>query len=220
MKELEQIMKDNEKLIYSIACMFKNYSSKEDLYQAGCVGLICAYKKFNPNMNCKFTTYAYPYIMGEMRKLIREDKSLKISKDISSLNYKIEKCYNLLTQKLMHEPSISEIANFLEIPEYCVSEAILSLNTVKSIDEPINSEGKEITLQDVIGKSNDVDDLIMLKENLLKLDNEEQMLIYNRYENDYTQSETAKILGISQVQTSRKEQKILQKLKQEMIINQ
>lgn len=216
MEEITNLIMNNERLIYSIANYFKNYNSKEDLYQAGCLGLITAYKKYDPSMNCKFTTYAYPYILGEMRKLVREDKGLKISREITKLNLKIEKAYVLLSQKLMKEPSIEEIAHFLEIPEFYVSEAILSLNKIKSIDEPVNGEGREFTLQDVIGKSENIDELIMLKELLQGLNNEEKAIIDNRYMNDYTQSETSKLIGMSQVQVSRKEKKVLQKLKQKM----
>lgn len=215
---ITKLIIDNEKLIYSITNYFKNYNSKEDLYQAGCLGLINAYKRYNPNMECKFTTYAYPYILGEMRKLVREDKGIKINREITKLNLKIEKAYVLLSQKLMKEPSISEIANFLEIPEFYVSDAILSLNKIKSIDEPINSEGREFTLQDVIGKEDNIDDLILLKDVLSSLSKEEKDIINNRYIKDYTQSETSKIIGISQVQVSRKEQKVLQKLKQKMVV--
>lgn len=215
--EITNLIIENEKLIYSIANYFKNYNSKEDLYQAGCLGLITAYKKFNPDMNCKFTTYAYPYILGEMRKLVREDKGLKISREITKLNLKIEKAYILLSQKLMKEPSVEEIANFLEIPEFYVSEAILSLNKIKSIDEPVSSEGREFTLQDVIGKRENIDELIMLRESLTSLNKEEKAIIDNRYMKDYTQSETSKLVGMSQVQVSRKEQKVLQKLKQKMV---
>lgn len=216
--EITKLIIENERLIYSIANYFKNYNSREDLYQAGCLGLINAYKRYNTNMNSKFTTYAYPYILGEMRKLVREDKGLKVSREITKLNLKIEKAYILLSQKLMKEPSIEEIAHFLEIPEFYVSEAILSLNRIKSIDEPVNSEGREFTLQDVIGESKNIDDLIMLKESLQKLNEEEKAIIDNRYIKDYTQSETSKLIGISQVQVSRKEQKVLNKLKQKMNI--
>ena len=217
MDEITNLILNNEKLIYSITNYFKNYNSREDLYQAGCLGLINAYKKYNPDRNCKFTTYAYPYILGEMRKLVREDKGIKISREITKLNLKIEKAYVLLTQKLMKEPTTYEIASFLEIPEYYVSEAILSLNKIKSIDEPVNGEGKEFTLQDVIGESNNIDDLILLRDSLNKLTEDEKELINNRYVNDYTQSETSKIIGMSQVQVSRKEHKVLEKLKQKMV---
>lgn len=217
MDEITNLILNNEKLIYSITNYFKNYNSREDLYQAGCVGLISAYKRYNPNMNCKFTTYAYPYILGEMRKLVREDKGIKISREITKLNLKIEKAYVLLTQKLMKEPTTYEIASYLEIPEYYVSEAILSLNKIKSIDEPVNGDGKEFTLQDVIGESNNIDDLILLRDSLNRLTEDEKELINNRYVNDYTQAETSKIIGMSQVQVSRKEHKVLEKLKQKMV---
>ena len=218
MDNIEAIIKDNEKLIYSIASNFKNYKSIEDLYQAGCLGLLNAYKNFDKTKDCKFTTYAYSYIFGEMRKLVRENKGIKISREISKLNLKIEKAYILLTQKLMREPSIREISLYLEIPEYYISEAINSLNKIKSIDEPITNGDKDLTLQDVIGKSNDIDDLLILKDCLNKLTEEERLIIDSRYKEDYTQSETAKLLGISQVQVSRKEQKILNKLKNKINI--
>ena len=216
MDDITNLIIDNEKLIYSIAKYFRNYDSIEDLYQAGCLGLVTAYKKYNPNMNSKFTTYAYPFILGEMRKLVREDKGIKISREITKLNLKIEKAYILLSQKLMKEPSVEDIANYLEIPGYYVSEALLSLNKIKSIDEPVNTEGRDLTLQDVIGKSEDIDNLIMLRDSLNSLKEEEKDLIENRYMKDYTQSETSKIIGISQVQVSRKEQKVLSKIKQKM----
>lgn len=213
----EQIIVENQNLIYYIANFFKNYPYKEDLYQAGRLGMVKAYNKYNPNMGCKFTTYAFSYILGEMKKLTREDKGIKISREISKLNLKIEKAYVLLSQKLMKEPNTREISEFLEIPEYYVSEALLSLNKIKSIDEPVNSEGREFTLQDVVGESQNIDDLILLKESLQSLSEEEKAIINNRYIKDYTQTETSKIVGMSQVQVSRKEQKVLEKIKHKMV---
>ena len=214
---MEDIILENQNLIYYVAIFFKNYPYKDDLYQAGRLGMIEAYKKYNPNMNCKFTTYAFTYILGEMKKLVRTDKGIKINREVSKLNLKIEKAYILLSQKLMKEPSIKEIADFLEIPEYMVSDAILSTNKIKSIDEPINDEGRDLTLQDVIGETNNIDELLLLKESLNNLNNEEKEIINNRYFKDYTQSETSKIIGISQVQVSRKEQKVLEKLRNKMV---
>lgn len=213
----EQIIIENQNLIYYVANFFKNYSYKDDLYQAGRLGMLKAYEKYDSNMGCKFTTYAYPYILGEMKKLVREDKGIKISRDISKLNLKIEKAYALLSQKLMKTPSITEISSFLEIPEYYVSEAILSLNKIKSIDEPINNEGKDLTLQDIIGESENIDDLILLKDSLKKLNDEERFIIDSRYSEDCTQEEIANKLGISQVQVSRKEKKVLEKLKYQIM---
>ena len=213
MNTIERVIKDNEKLIYSIASNFRNYKSIEDLYQAGCLGLITAYKNFDESRDCKFTTYAYPYIFGEMRKFVREDKGIKISREISKLNLKIEKAYILLTQKLMREPSLKEISDYLEVPEYYVNEAITSLNRIKSIDEPVTTDDKSMTLQDVIGKSTNIDELLLLKDALNSLSSDERKIIDSRYKDDYTQSKTAEIIGISQVQVSRKEQKILKKMR-------
>ena len=214
---MEELILENKNLIYSITRYFEKYSNKEDLFQAGCIGMIMAYKNYNPDLNVKFTTYAYPYILGEMKKLVREDKSIKISRNIQMLTLKIEKANILLTQKLMRKPTTLELADFLEIPIYMIEEAINSTKPIYSIDEPLNDEGKDITLQDTIGKTDDIDDLLLLREELSKLNPFEQQLINKRYINDLTQQQTAFELGISQVQVSRGEQKILTKLKSKLV---
>ena len=214
---LEEAIYSNENLVYSISNYFKNYKNKEDLYQAGYIGIINAYKNYDQNQGCKFSTYAYTYILGEMRKLVREDKGIKISRQISKINLMIEKAYILLSQRLMRNPSTKEIASYLEIDEYLVCDAINSTNTIRSIDEPVNEEGN-FTLGEVVGYSDNVDDLLLLRENLLKLNKKEQELIKNRYLNDLTQTETSNLMNMTQVQVSRKEKKILQKLKSKMTV--
>lgn len=214
---MEELILENKNLIYSITKYFEKYSNKEDLFQAGCIGMIMAYKNYNPDMNVKFTTYAYPYILGEMKKLVREDKSIKVSRNIQLLNLKIDKAIVLLTQKLMRTPTILELSDFLEMPINLIEDAINSNKPIYSIDEPLNDEGKELTLQDTIGKIDNIDDLLLLKEELSKLNPFEQELINKRYVNDLTQQQTASELGISQVQVSRGEQKILTKLKSKLV---
>lgn len=216
---MEQLIIENKNLIYSITKYFESYQNKEDLFQAGCIGMIMAYKNYNPNLNVKFTTYAYSYILGEMKKLVREDKNIKINRSIQKLNLKIEKARLILTQKLMREPTIIELSDFLEIPEYMICEAQNSLKTIYSLDEPLNDEGRDITLQEIVSniESIDINDLIMLREELSKLTPFERDLINKRYMNDLTQHETAKQLGMSQVQVSRKEQKVLTKLKNKLV---
>lgn len=213
---IEQAIYDNQRMVYAISNYFKNYKNKEDLYQAGYLGIINACKNYNPDQGCKFSTYAYSYILGEMRKLVREDKGIKVSRQISKLNLMIEKAYILLSQKLMRNPSTCEIASYLEIDEYLVNEALLSNNLIKSIDEPV-SDDVNCTLQEVIGYSDNIDDLILLKDNLCKLNDNERELINNRYIKDLTQSETSDLMNMTQVQVSRKEKKILQKLKAQMV---
>jgi len=212
---IEEAIYNNQRLVYSIAQYFKNYKNKDDLYQAGYLGIVNAYNNYDSSYNCKFSTYAYTYILGEMRKLVREDKSVKVNRSISKLNLLIEKSYILLSQKYMRNPSYREIADYLNIDEYYVAEAIMSTNTVKSIDEPINNEAN-CTLQEIIGYSENVDDLIMLKDSLLKLNDNERQLIKNRYMKNLTQQEVSNMMNMSQVQVSRKEKKILQKLKSTM----
>ncbi len=210
MEELNQVILDNQKLIYAITNYFKNYSHKDDLYQVGVLGLINAYYNYNPGLNVKFSTYAYPYILGEMKKLVREDKGIKISRDISKRNFKIEKAKILLTQKLMREPSIKELSDFLEIPEVYVVEAIKSTNIMQSLDEPVN----ELSLHEVISKrETDINTLIALKEEIERLKGSDKEIIETRYMQDLTQTEAAEALGMSQVQVSRQEKKILVKLR-------
>ena len=111
----------------------------------------------------------------------------------------------------------SKIATYLNEDEYTISEAIMSTNVIKSIDEPVLDDSN-CTLQEIIGYNKNVDDLILLKDGLLKLNKDERELIHNRYMNDYTQMETSSIMNLSQVQVSRKEKKILQKLKSHITV--
>ena len=212
--DLKDLIMNNQNLIYKLTHYFKNYENKEDLFQAGCIGMVKAYKKYDSSFNVKFTTFAFPYILGEMKKFAREDKGIKISKDISRLNSKIEQATIILSQKLMREPTIDELSSFLDISTYDLAEAINSTNNIMSIDEVINNDGKEVTLHDIIkDKETDLDSLIDLRSAIKGLSDFEKELIGKRYYKDMTQKEVAECLGISQVQVSRKEQKVLTKLK-------
>ena len=211
---IDTLVEDNSKLIYSVVKMFSNNSNKEDLYQAGVLGVLKAHSNFDNRENVKFSTYAYPYILGEIKKLIREDKQIKVSRDISKFNYKIVEVSNLLSQKLFREPTTKEISDFLNIEEQIVIDSINSRRYIKSIDEKVSNDDKDLLLQEVIpSKKQEIDSLIDLRNELKKLDDIEKDIIVNRYYKDYTQQETADTLGMSQVQVSRKEQKILTKLK-------
>ncbi len=204
---MEQLILEYEKLIYAVMRYFKNYPNKEDLFQVGCIGLINAYNNYDSNTNTKFSTYAYSYILGEMKKLVREDKGIKISRNISKLNAQIEKTNMYLTQKLMRTPTLQEIASFLEIDEYLVVEALNSTNVLLDIDE------MQINNYNTDTYSND----LLLREELNKLSSDELDLITKRYMEDMTQSEVAVSLGMSQVQVSRKEHKVLEKLKKQLV---
>lgn len=216
--QIEHIISDNENLVYFLANQFKNYYPKEDLYQVGKIGILKAYQNYDEKKGAKFSTYAYSYILGEMKKLVREDRCYKVSRDITRLNLKIEQAYILLTQKLMKEPTIKQLAEYLEIDEYLIEQALNSTNQIKSIDEPINTDSNQISLHEILPNIEklDLDTLISLKICLENLTEEERNLIEDRYFYDLTQTEISQSLGINQVQVSRTEQKILKKMRRNL----
>ena len=219
MESLTDIIEQNKNLIYKVATLFNSYSNKEDLFQVGCIGLINAYKKYDESFNTKFSTYAYPYILGEISSYVKKDKGIKVSREISKLNSSIERASVLLTQKLMREPTIEELSCYLEIDESLIIDALKARYPIMSTDSVINDEGREITLLDTIPDIScmDINTLVALKEELFKLDSFDRELINERYVQNLTQSEVASNLGISQVQVSRKEQKVLSKLRSNLI---
>ena len=209
-EELKELIINNQNLIYSIASKFKG--DKEDLFQAGCLGLIDAYQKYDSNYNTKFTTYAYPFIMGEMYKYVLGDKNIKLSPEIVKLNLAIKKAEDYLTQKYKRGPTDIELSSFLEIPVYKLVETRNCYQTL-SLDDDTN----ESSLYDFVS-SDDVskDDLILLKDALNRLEAKEKELIIKRYFYNKTQQEVANELGINQVKVSREEGKVLTKLKKYM----
>ena len=209
-EELKELIINNQNLIYSIASKFKG--DKEDLFQAGCLGLIDAYQKYDSNYNTKFTTYAYPFIMGEMYKYVLGDKNIKLSPEIVKLNLAIKKAEDYLTQKFKRGPTDIELSSFLEIPVYKLVETRNCYQTL-SLDDDTN----ESSLYDFVG-SDDVskDDLILLRDALNRLEAKEKELIIKRYFYNKTQQEVANELGINQVKVSREEGKVLTKLKKYM----
>lgn len=217
--ELNDLIKQNEKLIYSIINEYTNYIDKEDLYQVGVIGIINAYKNFKKEKGVKFSSYAYMYILGEVKKYLRENRTIKINKDTSSLCIKVKKAKSLLEQKLMRTPSTKELCEFLEIDELKLEMALSIQNNVQSLDKPLTNDEGNVDLYEVIPNNEklDMDELIALKEGFSKLSDEEKILLKHRYFNDRTQSEVAELLGISQVKVSRNEKKVLSKLKSSMI---
>lgn len=214
-QELEQLIIENANLIYKIANVYRNSGiDMDDLKQQGRLGFIQAYYNYDPSYNIKFTTYAHPYIRGEISKYVRENRGIKISRNLTKLYYKIDKIILLLSQKYMREPTICEIANALGLEEEIIMDAMLSRNSISSIDEPIVGNEKDLSLHEIIAApSEDIDKKILLHDALSQLTDEEYQLIENRYMNDYTQSEIATMVGMSQVQVSRKEQKVKQKIR-------
>lgn len=201
-----------ENLVFSIISKYGNYFDKDDLYQVGMIGLIDAYKHFNESVGVKFSSYAYYYILGEVTKFVRENRCVKVSKDIIKLNGSIEKCRDMMRQRLGREPTDTEVSLFLEIDEEKVSEVRSSMQEVKSLDfcyeEDVSLYNSVMCFDNGTNAS-----VLDLKTEISKLSDEEKALINARYYQEMTQSEASKKLGISQVQVSRKEGKILEKLR-------
>ena len=204
--------------IYGIAKNFEHYKNKEDLYQAGCMGLLQAYQHYDKRENVKFTTYAYPYILGEMCKLVREDKNIKISRNMIRLKNQIEKVSNYLNQKNLRQPTTLEIAQFMEIKESEVIEALKTPSLTQSIDEPIKQEGKDTNLYDVISDCNvNIETLVSLREALNSLNEQDKKILLYSIEQNMSQQEIASILNTNQVQVSRTLTKIKNNLKNKIV---
>jgi len=203
------------KMIYSIAHKYSFGSDFEDLCQVGQLGLLKAYENYNKDIGSNFSSYAYLYIKGEILKYIRENRVIKIGKDIMSLSKSIINAREVLTQKMMRAPTNAELALFLEIDEDKINEALLATEYVKSLDYELNDDGKELTMYDSIryDEKGYNDNILDLKEELERLPEQKRKLIIARYYEDKSQQETSEILGMSQVQVSRNEAKILTKLK-------
>lgn len=209
---LDQVL-ENEGLVYSIINKYHGYYDKDDLYQVGIIGLIDASKKFDSSMGVKFSTYAYKYILGEVTKYMRENVGLRVSREVLKLKQSINNTRDLLRQKLSREPTIEELSVFLEIDDKKIQEIDSITQDVQSLDFCFQEESDNLYNSVRVEEQEFNPNILDLKSEIEKLEPLEKQIIYSRYYNDLTQSETSKELGISQVQVSRKETKILEKLK-------
>lgn len=209
--ELRELIQNNENLIYSIIHKFRSRDF-DDLYQAGCIGLIKAYSNYKNNCNVKFTSYAYNYILGEVYNYLINNRLIHLSPVNVKLLNSMNKAQEYLTNHLGRNPTVDELCSFLEIDQqkyYCLQ----SLITVDSLDYEYDS----CSLYNYVESENiSKDVLIDLKNALNSLTNEEKKLISARYFSNYTQSDLAKIYKTNQVKISREEKKILTKLKAKM----
>ena len=212
MNNITELIFENEGLIYKIINKYKNYFEIEDLYQVAVMGLIKAYNNYKNSYNTKFTSYAYPYILGEVIKYINEFRSIKVNRQSKILYLKILKAKELLSQKLMKNPTIDELSLFLEIDEKTIDETIIGNSTIESLDKIISIDDKNLELYDKLGYYDETIENYSIKSEVEKLSPEERQIIEARFYNDLSQRETGKALGMYQVEVSRKEKKILKKL--------
>lgn len=215
----EQLVEENVGLIW---CVVKRFYGRglenEDLFQIGSIGLLKAIDKFDLSYDVKFSTYAVPMISGEIKRFLRDDGMIKVSRTLKELSYKIFQTREKLLDLLGREPTIEELAEKMQIDKEEIVEALEAGSEVESIYKPIHQkEGNEIRLLDKLEekehREEKILDHMLLQQLLGTLEKEERTLIYMRYFQDKTQSQVGKELGISQVQVSRMEKKIMENLR-------
>lgn len=221
----ERLINGNLKLVLSILKKYNNRTDNlDDLFQIGCIGLIKAIDNFDLSHEVRFSTYAVPMVIGEIKRFLRDNSSIRIARSIKDISYKALKVKEELTNKNNKEPSIKEIAEILELSEYEVSNALDSMRETISMFDPIYSDsGDTIYLSDQLEdkKSNmyNIDDKIALKDAINNLKDREKYIITERYMMGMTQIEIAQELGISQAQISRIEKNGLENIKKDMSAN-
>ena len=202
---LNDIVENNSRLIWSIVKRFKNNKYEtDDLFQIGAMGLVKSIKRFDNQYNVKLSTFAVPYIIGEIKKYLRDDGMVKVSRSLKELNIKIEMLRKQY-EKLGKELSINEIEKELKESKENILLALEANKEIKSIDEEFEDSNENILFNKVKVESYEEDTIkkIILKQELEKLDEKERNIIILRYFYNKTQSQIASQYGISQVQVSR-----------------
>lgn len=212
---LETLTMQNQGLIWSAVRKFSGRGAEpEDLFQIGAIGLIKAINKFNTNFNVEFSTYAVPMIMGEIRRFLRDDGIIKVSRSLKETAIRVKIASEKISAEKGRDAGVLEIAEMLDIP---ISEITLSLEAsqpTESLYKAVSdSENNPILLIDKIYSDNDNEENLLtgvaLKEAIRNLPSKERQVLMLRYYKEKTQSEVARIMGVSQVQISRIEKKLL-----------
>lgn len=218
----DQVVTENVGLVWSIVRRFLGRGHEaEDLYQIGCIGLLKAVDKFDTSFDVRFSTYAVPMITGEIKRFLRDDGMIKVSRSLKETAVKIRAAKDLLEKRFGREPTIDEIGAELDIAKEEIVLALESGAEVESLYKTIyQGDGNAIYLIDKLEQTKDDNEAMLnrfaLKEVFEQLGEKEQTIIRMRYFQDKTQTEVAKQLGISQVQVSRLEKKILLTMREKM----
>ncbi len=211
-KSDEKLVNENIRLVSSLCTRFTGRGIEyDDLFSAGCVGLVKAAKGFDENRGIRFSTYAVPVILGEIRRLFRDGGDVKVSRSIKELYLKAVRVKENLENELSREVTLKEIADRMNVPYEDISEAFCACRVTVSLTVSDDEGERELDVADNTDET--ITEKINIKMAIDKLDQKEQNLIRFRYFAALTQSETAEKLSMSQVQVSRAEKRALQKLK-------
>jgi RNA polymerase sporulation-specific sigma factor len=216
----EQLVLTNQRLVWAVVQRFlgRGYDA-DDLFQIGCIGLMKAIDKFDLSYDVKFSTYAVPMIIGEIQRFLRDDSTVKVSRSLKETARHIRHVRDDLAKSLGRQPHITEIAEAMGIDPADVVFAQEAMRAPASIHETVfENDGDPIYLQDQIADQDSTSwfDKIALHEVLNRLPERERLIVYLRFFKDKTQSDVARVLGISQVQVSRLEKRILNAIREEL----
>ncbi|GAB5614380.1 RNA polymerase sporulation sigma factor SigF [Faecalimonas hominis] len=221
-KARTQLVEENVGLVWCVVKRFYGRGTEpEDLFQIGSIGLLKAIDKFDLSYDVKFSTYAVPMISGEIKRFLRDDGMIKVSRSLKELSYRAYLAKEEMKERLNREPTVEELAEKLEVEKEELALALESGGEVESLHKPIyQKDGNEIQLMDKLEEKEEQEEKILnhmlLQQLLEQLKKEERQLIYMRYFANKTQSEIGKTMGISQVQVSRLEKKILGYLREKI----
>lgn len=216
----DRLVNCNLKLVFNLVKRFQNRGYElEDLFQIGCIGLMKAIDKFDLSYDVKFSTYAVPMIVGEIRRFLRDDSPVKVSRSVKELAYKVQQARERLTGKMGREPTVGEVAEDMGLSREEIVNALEAAQTPASIYETLHQDdGDPIYLLDQLHGEGDGEtpwlDMIAVKELLDSLPERDRKILIWRFFEDKTQSDIAEKLGLSQVQVSRLERQALRKLRQ------
>ena len=223
-KAMEKLIQNNKGLIWSIVKRFQNRGYElEDLYQVGVMGFIKCIKRFDSSFEVRLSTYAVPYVLGEVKRHIRDNGPIKISRSLKELAIKAIEIQNEYYRKNGQEIRIDELAKLINTSKEEIALALEAFQPINSIDEQLYNEGEDgITLLDKmssqVDEANMLTNKICIQKEIEKLKENEKQIILLRYYKGKTQTEIAKIMGITQVQVSRIEKKVLNNIRTKLAI--
>lgn len=210
----DRFIEENLGLVHLCANRFRGKGIEyDDLYGAGCIGLIKAAGAFDTERGVKFSTYAVPVILGEIKRLFRDGGSIKVSRSVKELSLKLSKERERFILINGREATVSELAELAETSEEAVAEALSVSMPAISLTETVDDESKGQIDIAICAPDLEMVDILSLRQALESLDKDDRVLLYLRYFKDYTQVQTAKALGMSQVQVSRREKRLLLQLR-------
>ena len=211
----EELVEENLPLVHFVLKRFRDRGAEyEDLYQYGCIGLVKAVDRFDPSFNVRFSTYAVPIILGEVRRYLRDDGPVHVSRTIHDNAVTVERFRAAFREEREREPTVNEIAEGTRLDREDVVLAMNANRRVRSLSEPVGAGG-ELRLMDVLGTDTmeRIDSRLMLSNLLRELSPDERTIIVRRYFQSHTQSAIARDMGISQVQVSRMESRIIKRMR-------